>query len=76
MPTNLGVKGSWMTGTIPVSVSCISSAADSVELDGQQHTGFLVMISLTFIEASPESPTAKTAAVISPAAIRRTCSGY
>src|SRR5271169_1073385 len=43
-----------MTGRTPVSVSCISKAAESVELDGQQHTGFLVMTSLTFIDASPD----------------------
>ena len=36
-----------MTGRNPVSDSCISKAAERVELDGQQHTGFLVMISPT-----------------------------
>lgn len=38
-----------MTGRIPASLSCISRAAERVELDGQQHTGFLVIISLTFM---------------------------
>jgi hypothetical protein len=41
-----------MTGRIPVSVSCISRAAERVELDGRQHTGFLVIISLTFMTTS------------------------
>jgi hypothetical protein len=41
-----------MTGRIPVSVSCISRAAERVELDGRQHAGFLVIISLTFITTS------------------------
>src|ERR1039458_7976182 len=58
-PTSVGVKGSWMTGRIPVSVSCISRAAERVELDGKQHTVFLVMISVTFIKASPNREQAK-----------------
>jgi hypothetical protein len=42
-----------MTGTTPVSASCISRAAKRVELDGQQRTRCFVMISLTFIPTSP-----------------------
>jgi hypothetical protein len=48
-----------MTGTIPVSVSRISRVAERFELDGQQHTGFLVMISLTFMAASSNQEQAK-----------------